>query len=148
MSDLNFLNCEKYIIDKILEIKSLTSLIEKKNRVSQFRSEETDAKIFKFGSLSSVEFNISIYEDEISVESFYLEKEYFMLTSFLHKNDSVSASKYEEVLSSCRKSHSFQYRIDSQLNFIVDYINKCSDLKLVLEGKKWFNVLYDFGGMK
>lgn len=71
-----------------------------------------------------------------------------MMTSFLHKNDSVSASRYEEVLSSCRKSHSFQYRIDSQLNFIVDYINKCSDLKLVLEGKKWFNVLYDFGGMK
>ncbi len=148
MSDLNFLNSEKYITGKILEINGIVELLSSKERASQVGLEITKVKDYKFSSKSSVMLSILVDEGGFLIIRFTCGKENFYFESYLERYDLANSERFQKIAEKCRAIHEFQFNLESKLNFFIEYVNSSEDLQLVLEGKRMFNIVCDFGGMK
>jgi hypothetical protein len=148
MKDMNYFNSDEYIIAKILRINNSLKFDGVVELYLNNASSSETVKKFKFKTESSTELVIYLRPEGFLSFMFSQNKDNFMFGPYLEKYDHLSRVQYEDVLSKCRGNNIFHENIQSILDFTVDYIGKSKDLQDVLEGNKWFEIPFDFNGMK
>ena len=149
MDKVVFENVEKYVTEQLA--KHNTSLEYKGYTVEPKTELVSVSKTICFETRAGTVLSLCVMEEgylTIFFTSTKAEEKTFFFDMYLEKFDQHAFREYWDAGMAARESKDFLRILTSKLSYFLNYLDKSADLRAVLNGEKWFNIPFNFGGMR